>query len=387
MRCAHAPDRDSWPDPVPGRGRRARGDEAWVSTAVAQVIPPLMRQQGIPGMAVGVTLDGRPQVFAFGTADRAARQPVSPETLFEVGSVTKTFTATLAAYAQEAGALSLSDPVERFLPELKGTPFGALKLVHLGTHTSGGLPLQVPASVGTLSQMLAYFRSWRPAAAAGTLRTYSNPGVGAFGLTAARSLGRDFGPLIEAELLPGLGLHHTYLRVPAGLQATYAQGYGSDGAPVRMTPGVFWEEAYGIKTTVGDLLHFLEENLGVAAIGDPRLARAVQATHTGYFRAGPLTQDLMWEQYAMPVALGTLLEGNGAELILNPAPATALVPPLAPRGDVWINKTGSTSGFGVYVAFVPQARLGIVLLANKNYPIPERIKAAYAIQSRLKNVR
>ena len=357
----------------------AKGAEADFSGAVAQVVSPLMKQWDIPGMAVGVTLDGHTHIFTFGVSSLTTHQPVSPDTLFEIGSVTKTFTATLAAYAVEKGAVSLSDPVERFLPEMTGTPFGAIKVLNLGTHTPGGLPLQVPDSVGTLEQMFGYFKAWKPAGAPGTIRTYGNPGVGALGLIVARSLGRDFGPLFEEELLPGLGLRHTYLHVPTSEQALYAQGYTNKGTPVRLTPGVFWEETYGIRTTIGDLLTFLEENMGTHPVDNSQLARALQATHSGYFRSGPLIQDLVWEQYQTPVALGTLLQGNSAEMLFHTVPATALNPAMAPRPDVWINKTGSTSGFSTYVAFVPQERVGVVLLANKSYPILDRVRAAYAI--------
>lgn len=92
-----------------------------------------------------------------------------------------------------------------------------------------------------------------------------------------------------------------------------------------------------------------------------------------------MTQDLIWEQYAYPVELKTLTEGNSPSMIFNATPVSAIRPAQIPQDNVWLNKTGSTNGFGAYVAFIPAKRLGIVILANKNFPIEDRVAVAYTI--------
>ena len=95
-----------------------------------------------------------------------------------------------------------------------------------------------------------------------------------------------------------------------------------------------------------------------------------------------MTQDLIWEQCPYPVDLKDLLVGNSAEVVFKANPAGKLDPP-PPQDDVLINKMGSTNGFSTYVAFVPARKVGVVLLANKRYPIEARVTAAHEILPRL----
>ena len=71
-----------------------------IASIVRQAVEPVMQRYDIPGIAVGIVVNGRTHIYNFGVASRATRQPVKDTTLFEVGSVSKTFTATLASYAQ-----------------------------------------------------------------------------------------------------------------------------------------------------------------------------------------------------------------------------------------------------------------------------------------------
>ena len=363
---------------IAASGYTAGGAPDRIESAVDAAIRPVMTKYNIPGMAVGVTIADKRYVYSYGVASAETRQPVTRDTLFEIGSITKTFTATLASYAQVCGYLSLLDKTSKYLPSLQDSKFGEISLLNLGTHTPGGLPLQVPDKIGNNDQLMQYFKDWRPAYQPGTYRTYANPGIGTLGLITAKSMGEDFVGLMEHRLFSALGMNSSYINIPEAKMADYAQGYTKEGAPIRMASGVLSSETYGIRATAADLIRFVEANINPIGL-DEKLQRAITATHTGYFKAGPMTQDLVWEQYPYPVALKTLLEGNSPEIIFNATPVAELKPPQKPRDDVWINKTGSTNGFGAYVAFVPERRLGIVILANKTYPIADRVTAAYQI--------
>ena len=341
-----------------------------------------MRRYDILGLAIAVTHDGRLTFYNFGVASKASEEPVSSDTIFEIGSVSKTFTATLASYAQSVGRLDLNENTSRYLPELQQTDLGKVTLVQLGTHTAGGFPLQVPDEITTRAQLMRYFQSWNPQYTAGTARTYANPSIGLLGMVSAMALGVPFKTAMEDQLFPGLGLHDTYIEVPAAKMARYAQGYDKFDAPVRVSPGVLADEAYGVKTTARDLIRFVQLNIDPSPLDDAT-RRALKATHTSYFKLGGMTQDLIWEQYDEPVRLQALLDGNSAKVAYQRNPVTPIEPPQPPTGSAWVNKTGSTNGFGAYVAFVPDRHEGIAILANKNFPIEARIRLAYQILSAL----
>nr|WP_032835711.1 class C beta-lactamase [Pseudomonas sp. GM50] len=353
-----------------------------IETIVNDAIRPVMQAQGIPGMAVAITLNGKQHYFNYGVASKETGRPVAKDTLFEVGSVSKTFTATLAAYAQATGKLPLSDKASQVLPTLRGSAFDSISVLQLGTYTAGGLPLQFPGDADHQDKMLGYFKQWKPTYAAGTHRQYSNPSIGLFGYLAAHSMGAPFDKLMEKTLLPKLGLKHSYLKVPQDQMGLYAQGYNKDNKPVRVEPGALDSEAYGVKTSASDLLRYVEANINPTSLEKP-LQQAIALTHTGYYQVGEMTQGLGWEFYNYPVTLDTLLAGNSSQMALEAHEVQWLNPPRPQHNTALINKTGSTGGFGAYVAFIPAKDIGIVILANKNYPNPERVKIAYEIMNAL----
>ncbi|MBV4491339.1 class C beta-lactamase [Pseudomonas oryzicola] len=363
-------------------GHSAAKADDQLQAKVDRIIRPLMQEQGISGMAVAVYARDHAYYFSYGVASKDDPVPVSRDTLFEIGSLSKTYTATLAALASAEGTLDLAAPAKRYHPALAGAPLGEASVLDLGAYSADCLPLQFPDTVQTAQQVVEFFRHWQPRAAAGTQRCYSNPSLGLFGDLAARAQHQPFSTLMSEGLLAKMGLQNTYLQVPADARGLYAQGYDASDRPVRVGPGPYADEAYGIKTSASDLLRYVRLYLQPEGL-PPALAQATTITRQGYFQVGAMTQGLGWERYPYPVTLATLVDGNSSRLIREPQATTRLQPALPALSAAWYNKTGSTNGFGAYAAFVPAERLAIVLLANRNYPNEARVRAAFEILSGL----
>jgi beta-lactamase class C len=173
------------------------------------------------------------------------------------------------------------------------------------------------------------------------MRTYANPSVALRGLVAARTLDGDFDALAERILFAGLGLRSTFLELPAAVADDDAQGYSRDDVPIRLSPGVFATETYGIRTNARDLLRSVEANLGMLDL-EPMLQRAIADRHIGYYRVGPMIQELIWEQYPYPVSAADLAARNAPEMLYEPHKASAIDPPVPPESSRSCSSAGSS---------------------------------------------
>jgi beta-lactamase class C len=345
---------------------------------VDAVISPLITQYDIPGMAVAISHHGRVSFYNFGVADRASATPVSEHTLFEIGSVSKTVNAALTSYAHVSGVLSLQDHPSAYLPELAGSALDGATLMHLATYTPGGLPLQFPDTVTDHVSMLAYYQQWQPDAAPGAVRRYSNPSIGLMGYLTGVALGEGYDLAVQNRLFSALAMHSSYIRVPDTAMSAYAWGYNAAGQAMRVNPGMFDGEAYGVKTTAADFIRFVQANMQPDSLPEP-WASAIRESHRAYYQLNAMHQALAWEWYDYPLTLDTLLAGSSPAVVMQNNLVVAIEPARLPPPATVIHKTGSTNGFGAYVMFVPAQDFGIVLLANRNYPNEARISAAWQI--------
>ncbi|KFZ37932.1 beta-lactamase/D-alanine carboxypeptidase [Shewanella mangrovi] len=327
-------------------------------------------------MAIAVLHQGQQAFFTFGVASIESQTPVTAATLFELGSVSKTFNALLAGYAIDQGKFDLAAHPSEYWSALTASSLDNATLLQLGTYTAGGLPLQFPMSVTDDETMRQYFQQWQANAAPGIVRQYSNPSIALFGYLVSRALGADYKHLIQQQVLPALGLTHTYIDVPATETEHYAWGYNANMQPVHVQPDVLDAEAYGVKSSAADMLKYVALQLDSSGLPNA-YQRAIALTHVGHYQLGDMRQGLGWEQYPYPLLESTLLAGNSKDVIVKPQAVTPVTEQL--QGAVLFNKTGSTAGFGAYLVFVSARQLGVVILANRYYPNSARVKIATAI--------
>ncbi|HCJ7949989.1 TPA: ADC family extended-spectrum class C beta-lactamase [Acinetobacter baumannii] len=351
-----------------------------IKKLVDQNFKPLLEKYDVPGMAVGVIQNNKKYEMYYGLQSVQDKKAVNSSTIFELGSVSKLFTATAGGYAKNKGKISFDDTPGKYWKELKNTPIDQVNLLQLATYTSGNLALQFPDEVKTDQQVLTFFKDWKPKNSIGEYRQYSNPSIGLFGKVVALSMNKPFDQVLEKTIFPALGLKHSYVNVPKTQMQNYAFGYNQENQPIRVNPGPLDAPAYGVKSTLPDMLSFIHANLNPQKY-PADIQRAINETHQGRYQVNTMYQALGWEEFSYPATLQTLLDSNSEQIVMKPNKVTAISK--EPSVKMY-HKTGSTNGFGTYVVFIPKENICLVMLTNKRIPNEERIKAAYAVLNAIK---
>ncbi|MBN6538146.1 ADC family extended-spectrum class C beta-lactamase [Acinetobacter pittii] len=354
--------------------------EQEIKKLVDQNFKPLLEKYDVPGMAVGVIQNNKKYEMYYGLQSVQDKKAVNSSTIFELGSVSKLFTATAGGYAKNKGKISFDDTPGKYWKELKNTPIDQVNLLQLATYTSGNLALQFPDEVQTDQQVLTFFKDWKPKNSIGEYRQYSNPSIGLFGKVVALSMNKPFDQVLEKTIFPDLGLKHSYVNVPKTQMQNYAFGYNQENQPIRVNPGPLDAPAYGVKSTLPDMLKFINANLNPQKY-PADIQRAINETHQGFYQVGTMYQALGWEEFSYPAPLQTLLDSNSEQIVMKPNKVTTISKEPSVK---MFHKTGSTNGFGTYVVFIPKENIGLVMLTNKRIPNEERIKAAYAVLNAIK---
>lgn len=320
----------------------AQAAEMPVASAVAAFAAPLVERGACTGVAVGTNDRGTPGFYAYGEVARGSGPAPTPQTEFEIGSITKVFTTTLLAIDAQRANIKLDAPLQKYMPQgIRVPSFGGrqITLLDLATHTSG-LPRQ-PQMQGESysdSDMFMFLNSYQLTRAPGAQFEYSNLSVALLAHALEQATDTPWPKQVQQEITGKLGMPDTRLALDPDERARLALGYTRAGQRARenMPTWPAFNGAGALFSTISDMQRFLAWNMGELK--------------------GDLPDGLLAELHKSRFALPRPGAGVGLAWQIAPLGAGSSV--------VW--KNGGTLGYSSYIGFVPGARAGVVLLANSN---------------------
>lgn len=296
------------------------------------------------GIVVGIVSPAGRRVVAYGHLAKNDPRTLDGDTVFEIGSVTKVFTSLALMEMVQTGEVAVDDPVATFLPKavkVPETPDRKMTLRDLATQTSG-LPrmptnfqpkdVKNPYADYTVDQMYAFISGYTLTRGIGERYEYSNLGVGLLGQALAMYSKIDYEGLITQRILKPLGMRDTVVTLTPQLCDRMAQGHNSKLSEVPNWDIPAMAGAGALRSTVNDLLTFLEANLGFTP---SPLAKAM---------AAQVAYRLPTGQTGLQIAYGWHVTST--------------------KGGVVYWHNGQTGGCHSYLGYNPQTRVGVVLLSN-----------------------
>ena len=314
----------------------------------------LISSRKTAGLVVGLLTKQGSMVIGFGTTGREDASKPDGRTLFEIGSITKVFTALLLADLAEKGKVKLETPLRTLLPDGQKLPRhtgGEITLLDLATHTSG-LPrmptmkdLRDPFAAQNAQVVHAFLASLADKPAGSPRYSYSNLGFGVLGHTLGTVARLPYEQLLKNNICKPLGLRDTGITLTRTQKNRLARGHQAD---VRrddpLSPTGRWnfadlEGCGAIVSSVDDLLIFLQHQ---AAITKSPLRKIMDASQQQ-------RRDRPGKRSS--VALGWHLEGR----------------PDDTDSIIWHN--GGTNGYTSFAGFFKKPQVGLVILNNSNWSV------------------
>ena len=303
------------------------------------------------GLVVGVIKNGTSEVFAYGHVARGSDEVPDGDTIFEIASVGKTFTATMLADMHLRQELSWDDPLTAFLPKDVAVPRAGdrqIGLLDLATQTSGlpslppnfksGDPLN-PYADYTVSEMYAGMRKITLNVPPGREYGYSNLGFGLLGHALERRAGMSYEDLVVSRLCQPLGMESTRMTLDAALKKHLATPHDGGKAVV------VWEDttmpgAGSFLSTANDMLRYVQAHWQHECGDDDTLCRALHET---------VRKRRPTDAPQRSMGLGWHIDSENALDI------------------IWHN--GAAGGSCSYVAFLEEPQVGVVVLSNSSNPV------------------
>lgn len=342
---------------------------------VESAVKTFLQRFSVPGAAVLIYRNGKLDRYVFGYSDLHKKTPVTEKTLFEVGSVTKSFTGLLLAQQVRSGKARLNDEWKNFAPQDHYSPStDSMTLLELATYTASlpkdvrGLPYNAADTSAHQKNLTHFLQTWSAPYPAGSQMLYSNLSFSLLGMALAQNQNKSLAQLMQQDIFTPLKMQSATLTVAKGDKnySNYAQGYNATGKPARTASGGLLSSSWALKASLDDMTGYLK-----AAVGDPEVSPALLAdmriAQTGYVQIPSARNGLQAGLGWFVIPFDKLSKDDFVSPAWRkpvPRPVEAITSPQFNAHSL-IDKTGATNGFRAYIGVIPDQRAGVVILTNR----------------------
>lgn len=278
--------------PMPHRRPAPQPDRRFED--IAALVTAKMAEHHVPAVGLGILKDGQLTLRGFGVTSIEDPQPVTPDTVFTIASISKTFAATAVTRLVAQGKMDLNAPVRTYLPEFRVLDDAASREVaiwHLLTHTPGWEGQLSTEDVGAeaLARFaIPYMKNLPQLARPGEVWSYNNAGFTLAGRILEVVTGKSIHDALRELVFAPLGLTNTHTRLTDSMTRRFTLGHreqgagrgGSDSAAatrvIRPYQTTSSTTAGGVMTSINDLMAYLQVHLGDGSLAGMRVARATK---------------------------------------------------------------------------------------------------------------
>ncbi|MET1054923.1 MAG: serine hydrolase domain-containing protein [Pedobacter sp.] len=308
-----------------------------------------LRDSNNSSLSIGIIEGNTVSSYFYGETKKESNTLPDEKSLYEIGSISKTFTAALLAHAINEKKIALTDDIRKYLPgeypelQFKGTP---IRIVNLANHTSGlpRLPLDLSSSPGynaedpyahySKEMIYQYLKTFKPDTIAGARSEYSNLGFAILGTILENIYHKPLEELVKNTITGPLKMNSTYFDVPESERAMMTTGYSDEsGKAVSYWQLAAFKACGGLKSNTQDMLSYLKANM---ANTNPDFVLSHKETD----RQADFSRGLAW--------------------MLSPFRGTI---------NVWHN--GGTAGFRTWCGYIRDKKIGVVILSNSAEDVDE----------------
>lgn len=312
--------------------------------AVDSIVQPYVSLAAAHGLSIGILKKNEMNFYGYGETGDGNKQIPNEHTLFEIGSITKTFTATLLADAINSGKIKPDDPVNKYLPDsipliqYEGVP---VTIEMLSNHSSG-IP-RMPSNFDFYAtdslnpykdygeqQLFGFYKTFKPVPKPGTQYEYSNLAVATLGVILQHIYKKSFEQLIIEKICDPLDMNNTREFIRKNDSSKIAVGYNENGKYNGPWDFIAFAPAGSIRSDAADMLRYAKANLGDAPVS---LNKDIQLTHIVTFKDNSATVALGWHY---------IKAGNQEILFHN----------------------GGTGGYRSYLGINLNKKIAVVILSN-----------------------